>query len=131
MRSCVYSSLLDRLPSEDRDQLSSTLRLVTLEQDQCLFEAGHAVTTVYFPVTAVIEETMPSLPDGARWLRQVDARSMAGSCVLGDPLGTRTARVSTGGTAYGMGYNDFVRALDEVSSFRELVMQDAVRACRV
>jgi hypothetical protein len=118
-------SLLDRLPPVDRERLSAGLQLVTLERDQVLYQAGQAVPSVFFPVTALIEEVLPQREGDAHMLRRVDARSMAGSCALGDAVTTRTARVCDQGQAYRMGYADFVRALDEVRSFRELVMQDA------
>jgi CRP-like cAMP-binding protein len=121
-------SLLDRLPPVDRERLSAGLQLVTLERDQVLYQAGQAVPSVFFPVTALIEEVLPQREGDAHMLRRVDARSMAGSCALGDAVTTRTARVCDQGQAYRMGYADFVRALDEVRSFRELVMQDAAAA---
>ncbi len=124
-------TLLDRLPPEDRERLSAGLQLVTLERDQVLYQAGQAVPGVFFPVTALIEEVLPQREGNAHVLRRVDAQSMAGSCALGDAVTTRTARVCGRGQAYRMGYADFVRALDEVRSFRELVMQDAAAAVLV
>ncbi len=124
-------TLLDRLPPEDRERLSAGLQLVTLERDQVLYQAGQAVPGVFFPVTALIEEVLPQRKGDAHVLRRVDAQSMAGSCALGDAVTTRTARVCGRGQAYRMGYADFVRALDEVRSFRELVMQDAAAAVLV
>jgi CRP-like cAMP-binding protein len=121
-------SLLDRLPPNDRDHLRPALQLITLAQDQILYRAGQAVHSVYFPVTALIEEVLPQPDGGAQVLRRLDAQAMAGSCVLGDARATRTASVRGAGQAYKMGYADFVRALDEVHAFRELVMQDAAAA---
>jgi CRP-like cAMP-binding protein len=121
-------SLLDRLLADDRNRLLPALQLVTLEPDQLLYQAGQAVTSVYFPVTAQIEEVLP--PSGAeeQVLRRIDAQAMAGSCVLGDAVSTRMARVCSPGQAYRMGYADFVRALNELRPFRDLVMQDAAAA---
>lgn len=120
---------LNRLPALVQNRLMPVLDLVTLEQGQLLYQAGHVVRAVYFPVTAVIEEVL-SLPCGqVQVLRRVDAQSVAGCCVLGDPVAARTARVTQAGQAYCMQYGDFAQALDDTPTFREAVMQDAVRGC--
>jgi len=121
-------SLLDRLLADDRNRLLPALQLVSLEPDQLLYRAGQAVTSVYFPVSAQIEEVLPPSEGGGQVLRRIGAQAMAGSCVLGDAVSTRTARVCSPGQAYRMGYADFVRALNELRPFRELVMQDAAAA---
>jgi len=121
-------SLLDCLPPNDRDRLRPALQLVTLAEGQDLYRTGQAVHSVYFPVTALVEEVLPQPDGGALVLRRLAAQAMAGSCVLGDAQATRTARVCGAGQAYKMEYPDFVRALDEVPAFRELVMQDAAAA---
>ncbi len=121
-------SLLDSLPPNDRDRLRPALQLVTLAEGQDLYRTGQAVHSVYFPVTALVEEVLPQPDGGALVLRRLAAQAMAGSCVLGDAQATRTARVCGAGQAYKMEYPDFVRALDEVPAFRELVMQDAAAA---
>jgi len=121
-------SLLDCLSPNDRDRLRPALPLVTLAEGQDLYRAGQAVHSVYFPVTALVEEVLPQPDGGALVLRRLAAQAMAGSCVLGDAQATRTARVCGAGQAYKMEYPDFVRALDEVPAFRELVMQDAAAA---
>jgi CRP-like cAMP-binding protein len=121
-------SLLDRLSPDDLDRLRPGLQLVTLQQDQVLYQAGQAVSSVFFPVTAWIEEVLPQQDGEAHFLRRIDGQSMAGACALGDAVATRTARVCGQGQAYRMGYADFARALDEVQGFRELVMQDAAAA---
>lgn len=121
-------SLLDCLPPNDRDRLRPALQLVTLAEGQDLYRTGQAVHSVYFPVTALVEEVLPQPDGGALVLRRLAAQAMAGSCVLGDAQATRTARVCGAGQAYKMEYPDFVRALDEVPAFRELVMQDAAVA---
>ncbi len=104
------------------------MQLVTLAEGQDLYRAGQAVHSVYFPVTALVEEVLPQPDGGALVLRRLADQAMAGSCVLGDAQATRTARVCGAGQAYKMEYPDFVRALDEVPAFRELVMQDAAAA---
>jgi CRP-like cAMP-binding protein len=121
-------SLLDSLPPNDRDRLRPALQLVTLAEGQDLYRSGQAVHSVYFPVTALVEEVLPQPDGGALVLRRLAAQAMAGSCVLGDAQATRTARVCGAGQAYKMEYPDFVRALDEVPAFRELVVQDAAAA---
>lgn len=121
-------SLLDCLPPNDRDRLRPALQLVTLAEGQDLYRTGQAVHSVYFPVTALVEEVLPQPDGGALVLRRLAAQAMAGSCVLGDAQASRTARVCGAGQAYKMEYPDFVRALDEVPAFRELVMQDAAAA---
>jgi len=121
-------SLLDCLPSNDRDRIRPALQLVTLAEGQDLYRTGQAVHSVYFPVTALVEEVLPQPDGGALVLRRLAAQAMAGSCVLGDAQASRTARVCGAGQAYKMEYPDFVRALDEVPAFHELVMQDAAAA---
>jgi len=64
-------------------------------------------------------------------LRRIGPNEMVGSCVLADPVTARTARVSQAGDAWRMTYQDFARALQEVASFRELVMQDALAGASV
>lgn len=128
MRSPTQHSLLDQLPNEVDALLRPVLHLVTLTPGQVLFAAGHTVSWVYFPVTALVDELWPSSPGTTLVLRQVDARAMAGSCVMGDARAPRTARVSQAGEAYRMAYDDFARALDQVPAFRELVLQDAAQA---
>jgi CRP-like cAMP-binding protein len=125
------SLMLDRLPAAELDRFQSRLQRLTLARGQVLYQASHRVEHVYFPVTARVEELLPQADGEAYPVRQIDNHSMAGSCALGDPHITLTARVVTAGTAYAMTYADFLRALDEVPSFRELVMQDVARACRV
>lgn len=129
MRYPTHHSLLDRLPPETCARLWPVMHPVKLEADQVLFEAGHAVAWVYFPLTALVDELLPQADASDLLLRHVDTHAIAGSCALGDPSPTRTARVSRAGDAYRIAYNDFVRAMDEVPAFRELVLQDAARAC--
>lgn len=105
------------------------MELVTLERDQMLYQAGQAVPFVYFPVTASIEEALPPVDGEAFVLRRIGPQAMAGSCVLGDAVTARSARVCETGQAYRLAYQDFVRILDEMQGFRELVIQDAARAC--
>jgi CRP-like cAMP-binding protein len=128
MRSPTQHSLLNQLPMEVDALLRPVLRRVTLTPGQVLFEAGQVVSWVYFPITAQVDELWPSSQGSTLVLRQVDAQAMAGSCVMGDALASRTARVSQAGEAYRMAYGDFVQALDQVPAFRELVLQDAARA---
>ena len=101
-------SLLDCLPPNDRDRLRPALQLVTLAEGQDLYRTGQAVHSVYFPVTALVEEVLPQPDGGALVLRRLAAQAMAGSCVLGDARATRTARVCGAGLAYKMEYADFV-----------------------
>ena len=125
------SMMLDRLPTQELERLQSCLQRVTLERDQVLYQAGQQMASVYFPVTARVDEVLPQPQGESHPVRQIDAHSMAGSCALGHPHTMLTARVVTTGTAYAMTYAAFARALDEVPSFRELVMQDVARACLV
>lgn len=128
MRHSAYHSLLSQLSPEVLARLLPRLQEVSLAPDHVLFEAGQAVQYVYFPVTALIEESLALASGAPVSLRQVDAQAMAGSCVLGDPVASRTARVSQAGQACRMGYDDFVHALDTEPRFRELVLKDSVHA---
>lgn len=129
MRYPTRHAFLDRLAPEERARLAPRLSFVTLEVGQLLFEAGRPMSAVYFPVTAQVEEVLPMSDDTMAVLRRIQADGLVGSCVLGDPLAARTARVSQAGEAFLMGFDDFVRTLEEWSDFREWVMQDAMRAC--
>ena len=129
MRYPTRHALLDQLPPEERTRLASSLSCVILQANQLLFEAGQPVSAVYFPVTAQVEEGLPMSADTFEVLRHIQADGVVGSCVLGDPLATRTARVSQAGEAFRMGFDDFVRELDELPGFRERVLQDAMGAC--
>ena len=129
MRYPTHHALLDRLAPEERTRLAPSLSCVMLEADQLLFEAGHPVSAVYFPVTAQVEEGLPMSDDTWAVLRRVQADGVVGSCVLGDPLATRTARVRQAGEAFHMRFDDFARALQELPGFRERVLQDAMGAC--
>lgn len=46
--------ILDSLPPQDADALRDILKPVRLEQARILFEAGEAITHVYFPTSAII-----------------------------------------------------------------------------
>jgi CRP-like cAMP-binding protein len=131
MRYPTHHLLLDQLPPEAITHLLPILQRVTLEAGHILHQTGQPVSAVYFPVTAQIDEVLPLASGPDQLLRQIDARAMAGCCVVGDPIASRTARVRHAGDAYRMAYGDFVLALDAVPAFREAVLQDAARACLV
>lgn len=131
MSTPLHPSLLDQLPLADQERLLPHLHLVTLAHDQVLYQAGHVVPSVYFPVTAWIEEVLPMSDGAPHVVRRIGAQAMAGSCVLGDSVTSHTARVCAQGKAYRLSYGDFVKALETVSSFRELVLRDAAHALRL
>jgi len=131
MRYPTHHFLLDRLAPEVIERLFPVLQRVSLDVGHVLYRAGLAVSSVYFPVTALIEEVLPLAVGSEQVLRRLDAQAVAGSCVLGDPVTSRTARVCRAGEAYRMEYADFVCALEEVPAFREVVLRDAVRASQI
>ena len=129
MRSFDFPCLLTQLPSDVQARLMPHVQPVTLELDQVLYLHGQPLSWVYFPATARVEEGLPMSGHALQPLRSVDALGMAGSCALADPVASRTARVTRAGHAYRMPYDDFARWLEREPALRELVMQDAARAC--
>jgi CRP-like cAMP-binding protein len=130
---CAFAHVrfLDRLPAADKARLMPALQRVTLAVGDTLYQVGQTAQHIFFPLTAQVQEVLPMNGGHEEVLRCIAPNEMVGSCVLGNPVAARTARVSQAGDAWRMAYADFARALEEVASFRELVMQDALAGTSV
>jgi CRP-like cAMP-binding protein len=95
--------LLSTLPSHAWQRLEPDLEWTALRQGNLLYEAGDALTHVYFPVTAVVSLTS-SMADGASAeLAVVGKEGFAGVCaILGGGLSLSAAVVQVDGYALRM-----------------------------
>lgn len=117
------NQLLGALPTLERDRLMGEAMSRFVEPGDVLYEPGHAVTSVYFPVTSVVSE-LAVLRDGtAVETATIGREGLVGSFVsLGDDVSPNArAVVQMGGELLTVDARRFRHELRQTSRLRDLM----------
>jgi CRP-like cAMP-binding protein len=117
----VSNRLLDALPVDETERLRHSLRPVSIDVKQVLFEPGRAIDFVYFPRNSVVSLVTPLHDGGIVEVATVGSEGIVGvPLVLGRSLAVR-AVCSVGGWADSMDASTFVDEVERSGPLRDLV----------
>ena len=115
--------LLEALPDTERETLMRQLRPAHLTVKTVLFDPGHPIQFVHFPIDGVISLVTP-LADG----NIVEVATIGNEGIVGVPLvpgGSLAVRAisQVGGRTLRLDAGEFLRDLERLPAFRELVQK--------
>ncbi|MEH2222350.1 Crp/Fnr family transcriptional regulator [Nostoc sp.] len=117
------NKLLAALPDSDYQRLFPYLKLVPLQVQQILYEAGEPITQVYFPDKAVVS-IVTTMEDGSTAeVGIVSNEGMVGiPVILGDNTTTTTAFVQVAGAAMQMNADVFRAEFNRSEAIQTLLL---------
>ena len=118
------NKLLAALPFNDWERWQSKMEMVNLDVDQILFDSGHKVNYVYFPVNSIISLQYDFEDGGAAEFAQVGNEGLCGACIfMGSQITNSKAVVIGRGAAYRLRAEYMLEEFNLSGPFRRLILR--------
>lgn len=118
------NKLLAALPFNDWERWQSKMEMINLDVDQVLFDSGHKVNYVYFPVSSIISLQYDFEDGGAAEFAQVGNEGLCGACIfMGSQVTNSKAVVIGRGAAYRLKAEYMLEEFNLSGPFRRLILR--------